>query len=168
MEISLAHSITANSMPAGQRLQPDGSCIQSTMHYIPAMKSISTHDPPTGAGIKSSSSFMQNDFYSQNGNQSKINLMRDLAMDAFQSGLPDMSSFCIDKAISMTSSSGGTVERSDVLLLARAHKDSGEYLRAASVLTRYKMLNLSDWVAVEVMLIRCFFTANPSPPPPLP
>ncbi len=153
LEISLAHSMTTNSMPVGQRLQPDGSCIQSTMHSTPAMKNISTHDPATGAGVRPSSRFMPADFYLRNGNQSRINLMRDLALDAFQSGMPDMSSFCIDKAISMTYSCGGTVERADVLLMARAHKDSGDYLRAASVLTRHKMLHLSDWVAIEVLLI---------------
>ncbi len=159
LEMSLAHSMTAHYMPAGQRLQPDGSCIQSTMHSTPAMKSISTHGhPTTGAGVRPSSRFMQNDFFSsQDGSHSRINLMRDLALDALKSGMPDMSSFCIDKAISMTCSSGGTVERADILLLARAHKDSGEHLRAASVLTRHKMLNISDWVATEVTMIKLLF-----------
>ncbi len=171
LEISLlAHSMatTTHSMPVGQRLQPDGSCIQSTMHSTPAMKSISTHDdhPTTGAGVRPSSSrFMQNGlFLSPNGNHSRITLMRDLALDALKSGMPDMSSFCIDKAISMTCSSGGAVERADVLLLARAHKDSGEHLRAASVLTRHKMLNLSDWVSTEVKIIIKLLLCELPPP----
>ncbi len=155
LEISLAHSMTTNSMPVSQRLQPDGSCIQSTMHSTPAMKAVSTHDPAIREGIRPPSHFMPADFYSRDGNQSRITLMRDLALDAFQSGMPDMSSFCIDKAISMAYSCGGTIERADVLLMARAHKDSGDYLRAASVLTRHKMLHLRDRIAVEVMQIYC-------------